>query len=308
VVYDLEGEGVRLIINGAHDSDVNSVCFADDSGNLLVSGSDDCTCKVWDRRILGNGRSGAVGVCIGHTEGITHVDARKDGRYFISNGKDQQVKLWDVRCMRSHTEARGLQRFRSPFRWDYRMNQYPGGSRHAVRHPHDTSIASFTGHKVLQTLIRCYFSPLKSTGQRYLYSGSHDGTVHVWDILSGETAAVLAYHGSVVRDCSWHPQEPGMMASVSWDGTVVGWHHDPDVSRDKGSSPVGQMSNRLDAMGWNEFTSDESEASDSDEEWEETEAVEDERFGNTLDSEEESMVREAEAEDARQEAADADEE
>ena len=98
------------------------------------------------------------------------------------------------------------------------------------------------------------------------------------------------------------------MASVSWDGTVVGWHHDPDVSRDKGSSPVGQMSNRLDAMGWNEFTSDESEASDSDEEWEETEAVEDERFGNTLDSEEESMVREAEAEDARQEDADADEE
>lgn len=38
---------------------------------------------------------------MGHTEGITYVSAKGDGRYVISNGKDQSVRLWDLRNMRS---------------------------------------------------------------------------------------------------------------------------------------------------------------------------------------------------------------
>jgi WD repeat-containing protein 23 len=34
-------------------------------------------------------------------EGITFIDSRVDGRYFISNGKDQTIKLWDIRKMTS---------------------------------------------------------------------------------------------------------------------------------------------------------------------------------------------------------------
>lgn len=36
---------------------------------------------------------------MGHLEGITFLDTRGDGRYFISNGKDQTIKLWDIRRM-----------------------------------------------------------------------------------------------------------------------------------------------------------------------------------------------------------------
>lgn len=38
---------------------------------------------------------------MGHLEGITFIDSRGDGRYFISNGKDQAIKLWDIRKMSS---------------------------------------------------------------------------------------------------------------------------------------------------------------------------------------------------------------
>lgn len=38
---------------------------------------------------------------MGHTEGITHVSAKEDGRYIISNGKDQALRLWDLRKMHS---------------------------------------------------------------------------------------------------------------------------------------------------------------------------------------------------------------
>lgn len=56
--------------------------------------------QVWDRRcFVAKGR--AAGVLTGHLEGITFVDSRGDGRYFISNGKDQSIKLWDIRKMSS---------------------------------------------------------------------------------------------------------------------------------------------------------------------------------------------------------------
>jgi len=38
---------------------------------------------------------------MGHTEGVTYVSAKGDGRYIISNGKDQALRLWDLRKMRS---------------------------------------------------------------------------------------------------------------------------------------------------------------------------------------------------------------
>jgi DDB1- and CUL4-associated factor 11 len=51
-----------------------------------------------DRRALG-AAARPSGVLIGHTEGITNVSAKGDGRYVISNGKDQALRLWDLRKM-----------------------------------------------------------------------------------------------------------------------------------------------------------------------------------------------------------------
>lgn len=56
--------------------------------------------QVWDRRCFVT-KGQAAGVLTGHLEGITFIDSRGDGRYFISNGKDQSIKLWDIRKMSS---------------------------------------------------------------------------------------------------------------------------------------------------------------------------------------------------------------
>jgi WD repeat-containing protein 23 len=42
---------------------------------------------------------------LGHTEGLTYIDSKGDGRYVISNGKDQTCKLWDLRKMISTDEG-----------------------------------------------------------------------------------------------------------------------------------------------------------------------------------------------------------
>ncbi|KAK1437258.1 hypothetical protein QVD17_03047 [Tagetes erecta] len=215
-VYDIEANRVSLRIQ-AHTSDVNTVCFADESSNLIYSGSDDSLCKVWDRR-SSRSKGKPVGILTGHLEGITFIDSRNDGRYLISNGKDQTIKLWDIRKMSSN--AARTPRFRN-FEWDYRWMDYPVRARD-LKHPSDQSVATYKGHSVLRTLIRCYFSPEYSTGQRYIYTGSHDSCVYVYDLVSGARVARLVHHTSTVRDCNWHPYYP-MLVSSSFDGDIAKW-------------------------------------------------------------------------------------
>jgi DDB1- and CUL4-associated factor 11 len=88
---------ITLKLEG-HADDINAVCFADPiSTNVLFSGSDDSVVKVWDRRSMAGGRE--AGCLVGHMEGITFVSSKGDGRYVITNGKDQTLKLWDIRMM-----------------------------------------------------------------------------------------------------------------------------------------------------------------------------------------------------------------
>lgn len=118
---------------------------------------------------------------------------------------------------------------------------------------------TYRGHSVVSTLIRCHWSPVSTTGQRYLYTGSADGKIHIYS-LDGTTTSVIdrstthplldrktgeyndpsswelrskarksskstrGYRSGVtVRDVSWHPERPEMM-STSWDdrGSVEG--------------------------------------------------------------------------------------
>ncbi len=111
-------------------------------------------------------------------------------------------------------------------------------------HPHDSSLVTFRGHSVLKTLIRCHFSPPGSTNSRYVYTGSEDGSVYVYNMdatIAGKIDVNSAtYHSrprssnadnyslhdggsnrgvwkTCVRDASWHPNAP-VIAATSWNG------------------------------------------------------------------------------------------
>ncbi|KAI9178759.1 hypothetical protein H9P43_005421 [Blastocladiella emersonii ATCC 22665] len=251
VVYDLEARRVVLGVEG-HADDVNAVCFADASTNVLYSGSDDSLLKVWDRRSLRPGDAARpVGVLPGHTEGITYVGSRDDGRYVVSNGKDQCAKLWDIRKMMPsetfNAHPRAARDLRLDF--DYRYQSYPLGAAGPAlhRHPLDASVVTFVGHSVLNTLIRCHFAP---GGRPYVVTGSGSGRVHVYNLL-GECVSAMSVDGgggggraarndmfgwrrqNVCRDVAWHPHLP-LLLSTSWlaDGGVVARHeYTPEVGR-----------------------------------------------------------------------------
>ena len=262
-VYDLERRQTIVRID-AHDNDVNAVCYGDQSSpHILYSGSDDTTLKVWDRRSLADGRE--AGVFLGHSEGLTYVDSKGDGRYVLSNGKDQTMKLWDLRKMVGRDrfdEVRPTLQTNRAF--DYRRMRYdPADYR---PHPHDSSVVTFRGHSVHKTLIRCHFSPPGSTDSRYVYTGSEDGAVYIYNLDATLAGKVDVRHatkasrrraprarrqrgyylyggqdpdGTCIRDASWHPHAP-VIAATSWIGdemdsgacTLHTWSDGADASDD----------------------------------------------------------------------------
>ena len=239
-VYDIERSCTVIDIpfrneNGnkvGHSEDVNAVCFGDASSpHILYSGSDDTLIKVWDRRSLGDGR--AAGVFMGHTEGVTYVDSKGDGRYVLSNGKDQCMKLWDLRKMMSTEDASKINPEKFTTGFDYRYMGY--APQRFKQHPHDNSVVTYRGHSVMRTLIRCHFSPPGSTDSNYVYSGSENGKIYVYNIdstLAGiidvkkgtdrsrpSDPSTMSYYTmdsagdsnqwkTCVRDASWHPNAP----------------------------------------------------------------------------------------------------
>jgi WD repeat-containing protein 23 len=129
--------------------------------------------------------------------------------------------------------------------FDYRWGTYDEDDWY--KDEYDNSVVTFRGHKVLRTLIRCHFSPPASTNSRYVYSGSEDGKVYIWNMdatLAGTIDVLAATKDSrprvshyammggwdddeddimrarwktCVRDVSWHPNAPMIVASA-WNG------------------------------------------------------------------------------------------
>lgn len=170
---------------------------------------------------------------MGHTEGLTYVDSKGDGRYVLSNGKDQTMRLWDLRKMMDTATADNIDPSKYTTGFDYRFMNYSRDKYN--EHPHDCSVVVYRGHSVLRTLIRCHFSPPGSTNSKYVYTGSEDGGVYIYNIdatLAGridvnEAAKRPALHDrdnggacpglsrkerhawkTCVRDVSWHPGIP----------------------------------------------------------------------------------------------------
>lgn len=80
---------------------------------------------------------------------IELVGEAKKEQYRVSTTEDRSTA--SLVCLELHTEGKTA-------------DQNTGH----VKHPNDVSVCTYTGHAVLQTLIRCHFSPASTTGQREL--------------------------------------------------------------------------------------------------------------------------------------------
>ena len=209
----------------AHEDHANACVFLDNSSTLMLSGGEDGLIRLWDTRGIRSERDHPVATFTGHIDSITSLDARFDERHFLSNSKDQTAKLWDVRRPGDTCAIERSKTVVSRQNWDYRWNDAPGFISQ-MRLRGDSSLCSYTGHRVLSTLIRAKFSPQHTTNSKYIYTGSHGhhSRAHIYDMLTGKLVDKVGRHSALIRDLDWHPYEMWLNTS-SWDGTWVQWKY-----------------------------------------------------------------------------------
>lgn len=82
-------------------------------------------------------------------------------------------------------------------RWDYRYRHDRDTPTCSRKLQSDTSLMTYTGHIVSQTLIRARFSPYESTASRFIYAGDGDGCVY-------SKCELLMYVGPAMSSSHWN--------------------------------------------------------------------------------------------------------
>ncbi|KAK3575997.1 hypothetical protein CHS0354_007535 [Potamilus streckersoni] len=211
--------GTRVKKFKGHQSFVNTCNIARRGPQLVCSGSDDGTIKLWDCRkkgtlqtfqntyqvtsacfndtaeqILSGGIDNDIKVwdlrkndvlyrMRGHSDTVTGLQLSPDGSYLLSNAMDNTVRIWDVR----------------PFAPQERCVKILQGHQHTFE----------------KNLLRVAWSPDGSK----VAAGSGDRFVYIWDTTTRRIIYKLPGHSGSVNEIDFHPTE-SIVASCSSDKKV----------------------------------------------------------------------------------------
>uniref|UniRef100_A0A915PRX7 F-box domain-containing protein n=1 Tax=Setaria digitata TaxID=48799 RepID=A0A915PRX7_9BILA len=181
-------------------------------GDLIVTGSDDNTLKIW---------SASKAVCLqtltGHTGGVWSSQMSEDGKIVTSGSTDRTVRIWCVEtgrclhCLQGHTSTVRCMTLKE--------DVLVTGSR-------DTSIRLWNIRdgaciRILQghiAAVRC----VQFDGAR-IVSGAYDFSVKVWDAESGKCLHTLTGHSNRVYSLLFD-SERDIVVSGSLDTTIKVWN------------------------------------------------------------------------------------
>ncbi|KAG8790501.1 hypothetical protein FRC12_011733 [Ceratobasidium sp. 428] len=201
-----------------HNDQALALAYSPD-GAYIVSGSDDCTLRIWDAH---TGRM--VGQPLeGHTDGIESVSFSPDGTHIVSGSIDETICIWDVRAhamfgapLVGHTH-----RITS-------VSYSPDGA-HIASGSWDKTVRiwdAYTGQTVGLPLIGhtdWVHSVSYSPGGAFLVSGSGDKTIRIWNTQTGRTVGdPLLGHTDRVESLAYSPDSL-YIVSRSRDRTVCVW-------------------------------------------------------------------------------------
>ncbi|CDW76142.1 ddb1-and cul4-associated factor 11-like [Stylonychia lemnae] len=244
-LYDLEYQKVLVQNNEANSIDetkfdINSICCTFDY-NIIATAGDAGYVRLWDRRIF-DYNSKPIGCFVGHTGGIVCLDFKQNEPQICSSSKDWTIKLWDLRKFNAASEIKQRKMKNMSCRSGYSTIQPQVKQEYCEN---DYSLMTFKGHhQTFPTLIRCKFSPLY-TNQRYVYTGSNDGSCAIYDTKTNHCVQRLKLNPldkpqgtRYCREVSWHPQQ-AMILSNTFNGQINIFEHrtsSPPLKRKKNSS------------------------------------------------------------------------
>ncbi|KRZ83967.1 Nitric oxide-associated protein 1, partial [Trichinella sp. T8] len=166
-------------------------CFCDKGGDCIFVGSDSGMARVLDLRMeFGERKPGSMTMhYYGEKKKIMSVDSRMDGRYVVTLAKDMKFGVWDLRLPKRP------------------VHDFEGNNSSAERPPINNSVMVTYAHfsPILPTDLQCYFSPASLTGQRFIYSGTVNGSYVLVDPVTGRRLYSKRVHSSLIQDIAWNP-------------------------------------------------------------------------------------------------------
>ncbi len=156
----------------------------------------------------------------GHSDPIKALAFSPDGKWLASGSYDPSIKIWDTS---SGKEIQSIY-------WDYSqvtdLAFSPDGKRIATVADSRTVVWDIASGKAVLTVKRPQriYSVAISPDGKWLAAGDHDGTVQLWDALTGRKSRTLKGHnpGAAVRGLSFS-RDGKQLADCSVDGTVKLW-------------------------------------------------------------------------------------
>lgn len=200
-----------------HRASVLSLRVSPD-GELIASGSQDQTIKLWNRqgKLLHTLPAG-VNNLQGHQDTVWCVDFSPDSQVIVSASKDQTIKLWNrqgqlLNTLRGHLDE---------VKW---ASFSPDGELIASASKDRTIKLWNRQGKLLKTLTdheKQVLSVAWSPDGKRLVSGSKDKTVKIWS-RDGKLLQTLLGHEKQVLSVSFSP-DGKLIASASDDRTIKLW-------------------------------------------------------------------------------------
>jgi WD40 repeat protein len=184
-----------------HDKPVRCVAFSP-NGELVVSGSEDNSIRVWD---VANGESRKV--LRGHGSAVRSCMFSLDGKSVLSGSEDQSVRVWNVQ---GYEETRVLHATVLAGHADAVLAaRFSRDGRQIVTASRDRTAALWdaaTGEQLLRfeeghefLVSSAVFLPDHDSDgtPRRLATGAGDNTVRIWDLAAGTQLATLAPTGRI---------------------------------------------------------------------------------------------------------------
>lgn len=199
----------------AHSQPVWSTALSA-NGQILASGSQDNTIKVW---ALNSGQ--ILYTLLGHQDTVRSLAISADGRILASGSGDSTIKLWNLQTGKLFGTLSGHS---SPV-WSVAIAR---DGQTLVSACEDGTINIWnirTG--ALKTIESGHssriFSVALSPDEQSLATGSKDKTIKIWQLSTGKLLRTINGHSNAVRDVVFSP-DGQLLASASWDKTIKIWH------------------------------------------------------------------------------------
>jgi len=204
----------EFVLQNGHSGSVYSVAFSAD-GEILASGSDDNTVKLWE---IASGR--LLRTIEGHSDDVTSVAFSLDGKTLASGGEDNVVKLWEVASGRFLRIIEGHSNYVTSVAFSVDGKTLASGSL-----DNTVKLWGVTSGRLLHTLDGHSYnvnSVTFSSDGKTLASGRGDGVVKLWEVASGRLLRTIEGHSDDVRSVAFSV-DGKTLASGSLDKTVKLW-------------------------------------------------------------------------------------